>query len=58
MRKGSDGTTPYNQKVRCSWVQDSRKPGNSSYNNLIMNPYAYDSAVVRTLCRRRTLAMQ
>ena len=46
----ADGGTPNNQTVRCNWVQDSRKPGNDSYDKLAQNPYAYDSAVVRHLC--------
>ena len=43
-----NGSTPYNQTVRCSYtsILNTRKPGNDSYNRLIQDPYARDSAVV------------
>ncbi len=46
----ADDSGTYNQKVRCNWAQDTTKPGNDSYDKLVQNPYAYDSAVVRHLC--------
>ena len=42
------GTTPLNQTARCSFtsILTSKKPGNDSYDRLMKNPYANDSAVV------------
>ena len=41
--------TPLNQTARCSStsILTSKKPGNDSYDRLMKNPYASDSAVVR-----------